>query len=127
MEAERALKPLCSATRNDGSPCHGYPDASGRCPAHRPGFREIAAKGGRNKAKRNQLERRLPDKLKPVLDILSTSIEDVKAGTMTPAQGSSIAALATSICRVTEMAEFEIRLKVFEIEARRGTTNDFIS
>ena len=113
-------KPYCSALRKDGSQCHGWPDASGLCPAHRPGFLEIAAKGGKNKAKAVQLEKRLPGRLRPVLDLLGESIKQVHEGKISPAQGSAIASLASAMCRVSEVAELEVRLTTLEIRLKEG-------
>jgi hypothetical protein len=109
-------KLFCTAKRKDGGDCHG----TGLCPAHRPGFHEIAALGGRNKAKVVQLEKRLPGRLRPVLDLLAVSIEQVHTGTISPAQGSAIASLASAMCRVNEVAELEIRLTTLEIRLRKG-------
>ena len=112
-------KPYCAALRKDGSPCHGWPDSSGLCPAHREGFREIAAKGGRNKAKVVQLEKRLPARLRPVLDLLGESIKQVHRGEITPSQGQALAALASALCKVSELSEFEVRLLYIEKKLRR--------
>lgn len=81
------IKRTCNATAKSGERCRGWPNGSGFCPAHRPGHREISALGGHNRSKVVQLQRHLPDRLRPLLDTLAEAIEQVKTGQMKPSQG----------------------------------------
>jgi len=59
-------------------------------------------------------------RLRPVLDVLSASIDQVHKGSLSPSQGSSIAALCTALVRVVETSEMEARLVVLEARYRRS-------
>jgi hypothetical protein len=104
----------CSAPKKDGSQCHGWPDASGLCPAHREDAHEIRVLGGLSRSKQHQLETRLPARMKPVLDLLGRAISETYGGTLKPSQASAIAALASALCKVSELSEFEVRLLYIE-------------
>ena len=114
------LKPTCSATTLSGTRCRGWPDGSGFCPAHRPDAHEVRVLGGKSRSRQLQLERRLPSRLRPVLDMLARSIAEVHEGTLKPSQASAIAALASALVKISEYAELEIRLTSLEITLKKG-------
>ena len=107
-------KVFCKAKRKDGGNCHGWPDSTGLCPAHRPGAHEMHVYAGKCRAKHHQLETRLNPRLRPVLDLLALSIEQVHQGTLQPAKAQAMASLASALVKVTEFAELEARLTILE-------------
>ena len=112
----------CRGTRRDDTPCQAPPHTigpDGYCWAHDPAKREARraarAKGGQHKATAIRAEHTpLPSYLKPVLGSVLAAIRDVRAGTLSPAQGSSIAALAGVAIKLVTAAEFEERLQALE-------------
>ncbi|MBN2099058.1 MAG: hypothetical protein JW753_05615, partial [Dehalococcoidia bacterium] len=57
--------------------------------------------------------------IKPIVDLLSQSVREVHEGTISPAQGQSIAALGSALIKAVESAEFEMRLLVIEKRLKR--------
>jgi hypothetical protein len=53
--------------------------------------------------------------MRPVLDMLAKSMEQVHRGEISPSQGSAIAALAGALCKVSELTDLEIRIGTLEI------------
>jgi hypothetical protein len=106
----------CSALKKDGSQCRAWASKqTGRCPVHSPNAREIQVLGGKSKTRQHMLERHLPSRMKPVLDMLAKSMEQVHRGEISPQQGSSLAALAGALCKVSELSDLEIRISVLEV------------
>jgi hypothetical protein len=114
-------KRYCSALKKDGSECRGWPDSTGLCPAHRPNAHEIHVLGGKSKTKHHQLETRLNPRLRPVLDLLARAIVETHDGTLQPAKAQAIASLASSLVKVTEFAELEVRLTSIEVRLKKGS------
>jgi len=112
----------CRGTRRDGTPCQAPPHAigpDGYCWAHDPAKREarraVRAKGGRHKATAIRVESApLPSYLRPVLALVVRAMVDVRDGRMSPAQGSSIAALAGVAIKLVTASQFEERLSALE-------------
>lgn len=125
METDSATEstpasPYCKALRKDGNQCHGWPDSTGLCPAHRPGAHEIRVYAGKCRAKHHQLETRLSPRLRPVLDLLAGAIEETHQGTLAPARAQAMAAVASALIKVTEFAELEARLSILEKKLNGG-------
>jgi hypothetical protein len=113
--------PRCKGTRQDGTPCQAPPHtvgADGFCWAHSPAKREARraarVKGGKGKATANRVEKLVPSHMRPVLGAVLSAIRDVRAGSLTPAQGSAIAALAGAAVRVYSVGVLEERLRALE-------------
>ena len=117
---ELTEKRYCTAVRKDGSQCHGWPDNTGLCPAHRPGAHEIRVYAGKCRSKQHQLETRLNPRLRPVLDLLANAIEETHKGTLQPARAQAMASLASALIKVTEFAELEARLSILEKRLNGG-------
>ena len=60
------------------------------------------------------LSTRMDPKLKAIVDLISKSAQEVHEGTITPAQGQSIAALGSSLVRAMDSAEFALKLEQLE-------------
>jgi hypothetical protein len=108
----------CNATRADGQPCGAWARASGLCFAHDPalaGERDQARRaGGRNSARRERLQGMVPPRLIPLFDDLETALKEVRAGSLTPAQGNAIASLARALVTVMTAGELEERVRRLE-------------
>jgi len=118
----------CMGVRKDGSPCRA---------AHLPGRRfcwahdddlsgkrqEAREKGGRNKRTEARLNKVMPASLKPILDLLMTSVSEVHQGSLDPRQASAMASLAGAIGRLYETAEIEQRLEALEKSGRYGAVS----
>ena len=109
----------CKATRKDGEPCRAWASKStGLCPLHSENSHQLHVLGGLSKTRGHMLETRLPSRLKPVLDLLSLSIEQTHRGDLKPAQATAIASLAAALVRVTEFAELMVRVEALEARQR---------
>jgi hypothetical protein len=112
--------PLCAATRRDGAPCGARALPGERfCFVHHPDQaarqRESRERGGRNKATAVRVEAApLPSYLRPILGAVVKAIADVRDGRLSPAQGSSIAALAGVAIKLVTASQFEERLSALE-------------
>jgi hypothetical protein len=98
----------CPATRKDGQPCQAHPTSDGWCLAHSPGLKDkrerARVSGGRNKSRTVRGGKLLPDDLQVLDSVLAQALASVFRGTLAPAQGSSIAALASARVRLREIA-----------------------
>jgi len=120
MTMSDSEKRFCSAKRKDGGDCHGWPDSTGLCPAHRPGAHEMHVYAGKCRSKQHQLETRLNPRLRPVLDLLANAIKETHTGTLLPARAQAMASLASALIKVTEFAELEARLSILEKRLNGG-------
>lgn len=118
MTTSNPDKPRCAAMTKAGQRCRGWPDASGFCPAHREGAREIQVLGGKCRSRQYQLERRLPSRLKPVLEMLGKAMVETHEGTLNPSRAQAMASLASALIKLSEYAELEMRLSVIELNLK---------
>lgn len=109
----------CRAIRKDGQPCQAWAVKDGLCVGHQPNSNEGRAKGGTHSSKKHRLDAMLPLRLRPVLDLLESSLVQVYKGQLKPSQAQAIASLASATVRVIEAGVFEQRL--LELEERFGT------
>lgn len=109
---------ICRAMRADGEPCTVRALADGFCFAHSQttaSKRHTArATGGRNKGTGTRLNKVMPASLKPILELLMSSVSEVHEGTLDPRQASAMASLAGAIGRLYETAEIEQRIEALE-------------
>lgn len=115
----------CTATTRAGSRCKSWAvNGSDFCALHGPDAKAIQQKGGKHKSLQHRLEQRQNPTLQGIMDLLNQSLVAVRDGKLTPSQGSSLAAIGSSILRVREQAVLEERLRVLESrlgkESRRG-------
>jgi len=112
----------CRGTRRDDTPCQAPPHAigmDGYCWAHDPAKREARraarAQGGKNRATAIRVASApLPSYLRPVLAVVVRALVDVRDGRLSPAQGSSMAALAGVAIKLVTASQFEERLTALE-------------
>ena len=109
-----ASESMCKAITKSGEPCRAWPDESGLCCFHRSDHQENCVKGGQHSSLRYRLEKRLSPRLIPILQLLEQSAQEVHDGRLTPAAGSSVAAICGALVRVLESAEYETKLQELE-------------
>lgn len=112
----------CAATRKDGNPCtrRAVPD-SPLCVFHDPRATDWRSQGGKATRRSAKVLRLLPDRLRPIIDVLISAIDEVHAGTLAPAQASAMASLASAVCKVFAQGEMEERLRELERRAAAQT------
>ncbi len=127
-EAIRSESKRCAGMRKDGTPCTArvMGDKGDYCFAHDP-QRAVARdaarrKGGANSATNARVEKLLPSHMRPVLGAVLAAIRDVRAGTITPAQGSAIASLAGAAVKVYQVGLLEERIADLEALQEGSTT-----
>jgi hypothetical protein len=102
------LADACPTPRKDGSPCQAQPTKSGYCLAHDASLAEkrqaARERGGFGKSRAARAAKLLPRDLEIMDDVLSSAISAVYRGSMSPSQGSAIAALAGARVRLREIA-----------------------
>ena len=85
---------LCKGIRKDGSPCqgHGLDQYDGYCIAHAPAdlTHEWRSRGGKNSATAARLDKRIPERLKDMLELLDSGMKQVTDGTLSPARYAAI-------------------------------------
>jgi len=109
----------CKATRKDGQPCLAWASkTSGYCPLHSENSLQLHVLGGLSKTRQHMLETRMNPRFKPVIDMLASAISETHAGKLRPAAAQGMAALATSLIRVTEFAELIQRVEALEARQR---------
>lgn len=110
----------CPALRKDGQPCRATPGASGYCVGHDPASAAARAKGGRSTGRAARALRLLPERLRPVADMLARALEEVHSGALEPRRASAMAAVAGALVRVTQAGEMEERVRALEAQAARA-------
>lgn len=125
MTTEITAKRRCTATRKDGSRCQAWASkTTGFCPLHGPNASQIHVDGGLSKTRAHMLETRMNPKLKDIVQLLGMAAKQVHSGQITPAQGSSLASIATALIKAVESAELEMRLAVLEVRLK-GDPNEY--
>jgi hypothetical protein len=81
---------------------------------------QIHVEGGLSKTRAHMLETRMNPKLKDVVELLGMAAKQVHRGEITPAQGSSLASIATALIKAVESAEFALRLSILEVRVNSG-------
>ena len=127
------MQPRCSGTTKAGAPCGAPAMSGGRyCVSHDPSrVTDLAAwrrKGGQGKSNKQRARRDLPTDPKDLADVkrvLGRALVGLEAGTLDPARGSAMAAVARAMVMLIEKDEFEQRLTQLEKSAgvaRKGWT-----
>lgn len=105
----------CQAIKLDGTPCQAWGSrTTGLCPLHSENARELHILGGKCRSRAHRLETRLHPKLRPIVDLLHKSANEVHDGKITPAQGASIASIAQALIKAVESTELQTRLDDLE-------------
>lgn len=120
MSDQPAERVRCRAMRRDNQPCKGTAIANGLCFAHQPEAGEWRVKGGQASSNAARSIKAMPERLKPVAELLSVAMARTFNGTLKPQQATAIAALASAFCRVVQTGELEERLRTLEAAAREA-------
>ena len=110
-------KIFCKSPKKDGSPCQGQglEQFDGYCIAHAPAdkTREWRSRGGTNSATAARLDKRIPERLKDMMDALEDGMKQVLDGTLSPTA-------YTAICRGAKVRIDLYRLADEEMEHVRA-------
>ena len=110
----------CTASNKTGSPCRALAvSGSPYCNMHGPRALEIQTKGGKHKANAYRLEDKMSPRLKDVVELLGTAARQVHSGEITPAQGSSLASIATALIKAIETASLDMRVSLLEVRSKQ--------
>jgi len=116
-------KTLCKGIRKDGSPCqgNGLDQYEGYCIAHGPTADQAhqwRSLGGKNSATAARLDKRIPERLKDMLDILDDGMKQVIDGSLSPARYAAVCRGVKMILDVYRQADQEMDLiRAEEIQA----------
>ncbi|MDE0200577.1 MAG: hypothetical protein OXK78_20385, partial [Caldilineaceae bacterium] len=116
-------KKLCKGIRKDGSPCRGLAlkQYNGLCIAHGPPADQAhqwRSLGGKNSATAVRLDKRIPERLKYLHDILETGLKQVLDGTLSPARYAAICRGVKIILELYRQSDQEMDLiRAEEIQA----------
>ena len=107
---------LCKSIKKNGSPCQGkgLKQFDSYCIAHGPAdkVRQWRSRGGKNSATAARLDKRIPARLKDMMDMLDDGMKRLLDGTLTPAA-------YTAICRGAKVRIDLYRLADKEMKAIR--------
>ena len=116
----------CKALNAAGTPCgaQARPDLQGYCPWHAP---ELEAervtwrkRGGHARSNANRARKAMKSAA-DVTPVLWTALNDLAAGTLEPARGTAMAAVARALVALHEATEMEERISALEQAAQRST------
>lgn len=115
----------CESLKADGTSCRSLALPSGSyCWAHDPEMaaerRRARAQGGANSARSRRLSKLMPERLRPVWDLLEKALTETHAGTLEPRVASAMASLASAMCKVVQLGEMETRLRDVEVALKKG-------
>lgn len=123
-EPATATKKTCPGI-TDGRPCRAHPTKSGYCVFHDKSIQAPAAiRGGKHSSLKHRCYKRLPEPLAGLLIMAATAAEQVRDGSLSPAQGSSIASLVSCVVRALEVADYAVRLERLEEATAKHVSGD---
>ncbi len=119
MSAETGTDIHCQSLTMAGQPCRSVAVMEcGHCNSHCPQFeaerQEARRRGGKNSSAVERAYSRLPDDLRAISRLLADTITEVKAGTLAPAVGNSIASLSRALIGAIESGNVETRVGELE-------------
>ena len=122
MSAETVTGVHCQSLTMAGQPCrsvavmaceHGY-HCNSHCPSQVADRQEARRRGGKNSSSVERAYSRLPDDLRAISRLLADTLTEVKAGTLAPAVGNSIASLSRALISAIESGNVETRVGELE-------------
>ena len=114
-------KTLCKSFKLDGSPCQGQglKQFDGYCIAHAPADKTRAwrARGGKNSSTAARLDKRIPERLQGIIKDLAEGMNQVREGTLSPANFNSFCRGAKTMVDLYRLADEEMEtIRKEEIE-----------
>ena len=107
-------KTLCKSVKKNGTPCqgNGLPQFDGYCIAHAPAdkAREWRSRGGKATATAARADKRIPDRLRSVIEALGQGINEVREGNLDPAAFSAMCRGAKVLADLYRLADEEMEL-----------------
>ena len=107
-------KILCKALRKDGQPCRGLGQEKygGYCIAHAPADKvwEWRSRGGQASSTAARADKRIPERLRGAIEMLTKGMEDLIAGEIEPAALSALSRAARELVNLYRLADTEMDL-----------------
>ena len=107
-------KTRCKALRKDGEPCQGLGQEQfgGYCIAHAPAdiVWEWRSKGGQASSAAARADKRLPDRLRGTVEMLTKGMEELAAGETEPAALSAMSRAARELVNLYRLADEDMEL-----------------
>lgn len=107
-------KTRCKALRKDGEPCQGLGQEQfgGYCIAHAPAEKawEWRSKGGKASSAVARADKRIPDRLRGTIELLTKGMEELAAGETEPAALSAMSRAARELVNLYRLADEEMSL-----------------
>ena len=107
-------KTRCKALRKDGEPCQGLGQEQfgGYCIAHAPAdiVWEWRSKGGQASSAVARADKRLPDRLRGTVEMLTKGMEELAAGETEPAALSAMSRAARELVNLYRLADEDMEL-----------------
>src|SRR5690242_5839272 len=113
----------CEMTTKAGGRCRGrvLPGQT-YCTMHSPQAIEGRRLGGEHRSNVERAARRLPPDLRQIVDMLSEGIEDVRSGALPASRLTAMAAGASAVVRVVEVALLQAELETLRGQVAELTT-----
>ena len=107
-------KTRCKALRKDGEPCQGLGQEQfgGYCLAHAPAEKawEWRSKGGKASSAVARADKRIPDRLRGTIEMLTKGMEELAAGEIEPAALSAMSRAARVLVNLYRLADEDMEL-----------------
>lgn len=107
-------KTRCKALRKDGEPCQGLGQKQfgGYCLAHAPAAKawEWRSKGGKASSAAARADKRIPDRLRGAIEMLTKGMEELAAGEIEPAALSAMSRAAKELVNLYRLADEDMEL-----------------
>lgn len=107
-------KAACKGLRKDGKPCQGLgqPQFDGYCIAHAPAHKthEWRSRGGKASSAAARADKRIPDRLRRPIDLVTQGMEDLVEGKIEPAALSALCRAAKTLADLYRLADAEMEL-----------------
>ena len=115
IETETQSKRLqCVAVKADGTRCTAPAVFNGFCVGHMAGSNENRAKGGKNRATKARMDKKLPLRIRHIVILLEKALIEVHERQISTQQGSAMASLGGAIVKAYESGILEERLTALE-------------
>jgi hypothetical protein len=104
----------CTFIKVDGSRCTAWAALNGLCIGHQPNSAEYRAKGGKNRATKARMDKKLPLQIRHIVVLLEKAMVEVYQGQLPIGRGQAMASLGNAIVKAYESGIMEERLTALE-------------
>jgi len=121
-QESKSNRQQCTATKADGTRCTAFAVLNGLCVGHQPNSAEYRAKGGKNRATKARMDKKLPLQIRHIVVLLEKAMVEVYQGQLQIGRGQAMASLGNAIVKAYESGILEERLTI--LEKKIGESND---